>query len=47
VRINVMGNHGGLPCESIYGSFADADELKKFLNSKEFGLRKLDLLELV
>ncbi len=42
-----MGNHGGLPCESIYGSFADVDELKKFFNSKEFGLRKLDLLELV
>jgi hypothetical protein len=26
-----MGNHGGLPCESIYGSFADVDELKNLI----------------
>jgi len=42
VRLNVVGNHGGLPCELIYGSFSDAaaadddDELENFSRSIKF-----------
>ncbi len=32
MRLNVVGNHGGLPWESTYGSLLDDDdELEEFL----------------
>jgi len=34
VRLNVVDNHGGLPCESTYRSLSeddDDDELEEFL----------------
>ncbi len=32
MRLNVVGNHGGLPWESTYGSLLDDDELEEFFN---------------